>query len=356
MSDNGMFKKTGSRIYGGIQSTRAAKYADGRLKSEVLPCDVICVGNLTAGGTGKTPMIMYLARLLRKNDLRVVILSRGYKGSLEKSSGVASDFEKVLLGYKAAGDEPYLLACRLPGVPVIVGRNRYQNGLLAARMFDPDVILLDDGFQHLQLKRDLNLLLMDTQSPLDNGQILPGGMLREDPVAVNRADAVVFTRSPDGQGNYGAIAPYVESERILPHFVCRHKNYSYWVPRYADLGQSFMAVKDFFVPVMQEFPKAFVFSGLAQNDSFVTSLKAAGMDVVGSESFPDHYPYTTEDIENLNFRARGRGAKIIVTTEKDHARMQGKLDIDMVVLGVELDFFGKENLFNDYILNTIGLD
>lgn len=356
MSNSSMFKKTGSRIYGGIQSARAAKYADGRLKSEVLPCDVICVGNLTAGGTGKTPMIMYLARLLQKNDLRVVILSRGYKGSLEKSSGVVSNTEKVLLGFREAGDEPYLLACRLPGVPVIVGRDRYQNGLLALRMFDPDVILLDDGFQHLQLTRDLNLLLMDTQKPLDNGQILPGGMLREDPSAVNRADAVVFTRSPDGQGNYSAIAPYVESERILPHFVCRHKNYCYWVPKFSDLSTGFVDVKDFFIPAMNEFPKAFVFSGLARNESFVESLKAAGVDVVGSESFPDHYTYTTADIENLNFRARGRGAKIIVTTEKDHARIQGSLDVDMVVLGVELDFFSKASLFNDYILNTIGID
>lgn len=347
-----------AQIYGAIQGVRAGLYAKGLLKSHTLPCKVVCVGNLTAGGTGKTPMIMYLARLLQKAGYQPVILSRGYRGALENTGGMVSDTERVLLGSEDAGDEPYLLACRLPGVPVLVGKNRYQNGLKAINNFKPDVILLDDGFQHLQLNRDLNLLLMDASRPLDNGHVIPAGMLREKPRALNRAGAVVFTRSANGQNGFNQIASFIAEDKSLPYFTTNHKSYSYFVPAGADLTRSFAnpgEMHDTISAAASGHHKVFVFSGIAKNQSFLDSLAAQGLTVTGRQAFADHYAYTDKDLADLCCKAADSGATLLATTEKDHAKLQGKAPMDMVVNGVGMDFFGREEEFARYFLQALGL-
>ena len=345
-----------SAAYGNIQAARAYLYAKGCLSAKKLPCKVVCVGNLTAGGTGKTPMIMYLAGLLQQHDIPAVILSRGYRGALEHKGGLVSDRERVLRSAAEAGDEPYLLACRLKGVPVYVGRGRYENGLKAVEAFKPAVILLDDGYQHLQLKRDLNLLLMDADKPLDNGYVIPRGMLREKPRALNRAQAVVFTRGHDGQDSYDLVAPYVEGREPLPHFVSGHRAGCYLVPPQTDLAQAFNSKPDEPAVVFgNSRPKVFVFSGIAKNQSFLAGARQAGLNVAGARFFPDHYAYTAEDFRRLQNAAQDAGAEMLVTTEKDHAKLQGRLAVPLAVFGVQINFFGREQAFNDYFLQALNL-
>lgn len=352
-----LLKYIASQAYGGIQGLRAAMYAGGRRTSHKLPCKVVCVGNLTAGGTGKTPMIMYLANLLQQRNIATVIISRGYRGALEQTGGLVSGRDQVLRTAAEAGDEPYLLACRLKGVPVYVGRKRYENGLKAMEAFKPTVILLDDGYQHLQLQRDFNLLLMDAAKPLDNGYVIPRGMLREQPGAVNRAQAIVFTRGAAGRDSYGLVAPYVDKAEQLPHFVSGHKPYCYMVPQQTDLAQAFSRVTDFNDPALlfTAKPKAFMFSGIAKNQSFMDSLTQVGLEITGSRFFSDHYAYTAEDLTELQKAAMVSGAEILVTTEKDHAKLKGCLEMDLAVFGVQIDFFGQEAAFDDFFLKALDL-
>ena len=185
-----------SKIYGGAMAIRAACYSRQLLvKSQRLPCKVICVGNLTAGGTGKTPMAIYLARRLTRKGHRVVLVSRGYRGRAEKTGGVVSDGLRILMDDATAGDEPYLMARCLPKVPVVVGGDRFQAGMLAVRQLGAQVVVLDDAFQHLALERDFDLVLMDAARPLGNEHLLPRGVLREPISALRRAHAVVLTRA-----------------------------------------------------------------------------------------------------------------------------------------------------------------
>lgn len=351
-------KYAAAKIYGGIQAKRAAMYQSGRCHANALPCKVVCVGNLTAGGTGKTPMIMYLVQLLQRHNIPAVILSRGYKGGWEQTGGLVSNLDKVLATPEQAGDEPYLLACRLKGTPVYVGRKRYANGLKAMETFNPTVILLDDGYQHLQLARDFNLLLMDATHPLDNGCVIPLGMLREKPTAVNRARAIVFTRGRDGaeEQSYNEVAPYVTGAP-RPHFVSGHKPYCYLVKAGNDLGLGFCNVNEFAVPetVLEKGVKVFAFSGIAKNQSFLDSLNTAGVEIVGSRFFNDHYAYCPHDLTALEQAAREAGAEILATTEKDHAKLKGQLGLDLAVFGVQMDFFGKEQAFDAYFLEALQL-
>ncbi len=158
--------------YGLLVQARYALYRLKILRARRLPFKVVCVGNLTLGGTGKTPMVEYAARILQEAGIRVAILSRGYKGRHEKGLGVVSDGERMLLAPKESGDEPYLLARHLRGVPVLVGRNRYLSGRMAHDRFGTEVAILDDGFQHIQLHRDMNILVVDGRHGFGDGQRL----------------------------------------------------------------------------------------------------------------------------------------------------------------------------------------
>ncbi len=175
---------------------RYAMYESGFKKKRRLDCPVISIGNLAVGGAGKTPMAVWLAKMLVKKGLRPVVISRGYRGTLENEAAVVSDGRDVFLDAKSCGDEPYMMAME-KDFPVVVGQDRYEAGLLALETFAPDVIILDDGFQHLKLARDLDLVLLDYGDPLGNGRMLPAGRLRETLcMAEERLDAVVFTRCP----------------------------------------------------------------------------------------------------------------------------------------------------------------
>ena len=184
--------------YGIVIRLRALAYALVAVPSHTLPRPVISVGNLTVGGTGKTPAVAMLARHFIARGKKVAVLSRGYGGALRGREALVSDGETIFLSAVEAGDEPFLLASSVPGLAVVVGSDRYGAGLRALERLAPDIFILDDGFQHLRLRRDLNILLLDSSRPFGNERVLPAGLLREPQSAGNRADLIIYTRSSEG--------------------------------------------------------------------------------------------------------------------------------------------------------------
>ena len=184
-----------SFFYGWVLEARLFLFRRGIYKTHSLPCKVISVGNLTLGGTGKTPFVRLIAEMVRDRGYRTAILSRGYKGKFQGPHEIVSDGERVFMDAAKAGDEPCLLAEKLRGIPIIVGRERWVSGQFAVDRFRTEVAILDDGFQHLSLKRDLNLLLIDSASPFGNGKLFPRGVLREPLDQIARADAITLTKT-----------------------------------------------------------------------------------------------------------------------------------------------------------------
>jgi tetraacyldisaccharide 4'-kinase len=219
-----------SRLYGAVVKVRATGYRKGFLQSRKLPCPVISIGNITMGGTGKTPLTMHVAKLVHCFGCRAVVISRGYGGKAEKIGGIVSDGQKMRMTAETSGDEPWMMATHLMEfkVPVLVGQNRFAIGLTAVKEFDPNVIILDDAFQHLRLVRDINLVLLDSQNPLGNRHLLPRGPLRETPSALNRGDAFILTRSNQTSGNSRTLLPIGSLDEVSgarPVFRTSHSSY-----------------------------------------------------------------------------------------------------------------------------------
>jgi len=347
-----------SKCYGGAVKLRRNFYKKTVLKSKRLPCSTISIGNITVGGTGKTPMTIYVAQVLRQLGYKVAIISRGYKGKAEKVGGIVSDGRVLLMTPEIAGDEPCMMANRLKDVPVIVGKNRFEAGRLAIRKFDPDVIVLDDGFQHLNLQRDLDLVLLDYRKPFGNGHLLPRGGMREPASALLCADAIILTRSDTVNNNETPslpkkLRPY---ERKKPVYRTFHHPFVYKIIN----GE-----KKIFEKNMQEALRqnsdcikgrtVFAFSGLADNHNFLRTLKSLKCNVSGFMEFPDHYPYSERDLIDISAAAKRNMAECLITTEKDYVRIAHKIDWpdDLFVIGIEIDFGADKKRFNTYIKDGI---
>ncbi len=338
--------------YRGMVRLRSRLYVAGLLPRKKLPCPVISVGNLTTGGTGKTPMTQYLARRFAQFGAKAAIVSRGYGGSAQKSGGVVSDGTNLFLGPEDAGDEPYMMAASLPGVPVIVGGDRFAGGMSAVELFRPDVILLDDGFQHLRLHRDLDLLLMDGRYPLGNGHILPRGPLREPASASARADAIIFTRSEGEIGDLTRIETFIGN---IPRFQSMHRPAIRMRISASNALESEVVQK----PSPKDFPlsgrRIYAFSGIADNHGFRGSLEKEGGNICGFQNFPDHYAYGLSDIREIMDRGKSSGAEIFATTEKDYVRIRGKYRWrpELLVMGVDIDFGADAETFDAFIRRCI---
>lgn len=285
---------------------RAVLYRSGVMKTYRLPRPVVSIGNITVGGTGKTPVTASIARFLLAQGHRVAVISRGYGGSLEGQTCVVSDGASIMLSAGECGDEPYLLASTVPGLIVVIGTDRYAAGRLAMQQLSPDVFLLDDGFQHLKLHRDLNILLQDYSKPFGNGWTLPAGILREPSAAAGRADLVILTRTPEGEtaGAHSGNRPVCISRHTI-----------------ADL-----------LPLGSRTPVPFhdytnrrvlAFAGIADPDAFFGGLRARGLNLVRCISFPDHADYNRERYDALSEAMRESGADLLVTTEKDGVKLKG---------------------------------
>ncbi|MEW6324533.1 MAG: tetraacyldisaccharide 4'-kinase [Nitrospirota bacterium] len=298
--------------YGSAMALRRTAYRRGWLAAARLPVPVISVGNLTVGGSGKTPMVMALAHELQAAGRPVGILSRGYRGRREQDPLLVSDGRTIRADARQAGDEALLLARRLAGAPVAVGSSRAEAGRLlldAAPKPGPGLLVLDDGFQHLALHRDVNLLLIDEGQPTGNGDLLPCGPLRERWSAARDASAVVLVRRPGAAGE----AP----PQIAPHL--RRRGFA---------GPLFSAMIE---PIEltacrsgEPAPLAAlagarvaICSGIARPHSFRQAVAAAGALICDVWLFEDHHDYTRAELDAIARRARERGAAMVVTTEKD---------------------------------------
>jgi tetraacyldisaccharide 4'-kinase len=349
-------------LYGAAVKHRLRRYRRGALAAQHLPCRVVSVGNLTVGGTGKTPMTVYVARLMAAAGLRAAVVSRGYKGAAEARGGVVSDGRRLCMGPAAAGDEPYLMARELlpAGIPVLVGRDRPGAGRLALRRFQSEVLLLDDGFQHLRLKRDLDLVLLDAAHPFGNGRLLPRGTLREPIAALARADACLLTRCPQrALAGPPSSAPQsgldrIAGRRLRPVFPAAHR--PYFVER-LQAGRALPLEADR-LPELDCGAPVFAFSGLARNRDFRSALQHMGFALKGWMDFADHHAYSSADLRTIADRARRCGARLLVTSQKDRVKIDPAWiqALPLVVIGVRIDLGRYAGAFEGFVYRHLGLE
>jgi tetraacyldisaccharide 4'-kinase len=317
-----------SILFGFIVKIRIWLYAKGFLKQQRLNAAVISVGNLTVGGTGKTPLVIWLADQLLAQGQRVAILSRGYHGS------------------GGTSDEIELMRSRLQNrVAFGVGKNRFEQGHFLESRQAIDVFVLDDGFQHLQLARDLDIVIIDASRPMDGQPLLPAGPMREPTTSLTRADIVVFTRTENATGAQEAMQRFSK----LPIFAAatnllgfRPINDQTLLQTTADIGEG----------------PFFAFCGIGNPGAFVSDLKRWGVPLAGQIFFADHHRYTLDDVQTIEATAAQTGAKALLTTEKDFWNL---VDVNFSTLPlyisvIDLRITGENALLSsiNHLLHTRG--
>ena len=322
-----------SLLYGGVVRTRILFYSLGLKTPKRLPCPVISVGNITVGGTGKTPLVMALAKGLMDRGIPVAILSRGYKGK-RPSGPLVSDGQTTFLSPEESGDEPFLMAEALQGIPVLVGKNRYGTGQIALGRFGVRGLLLDDGYQHLQLHRDLDILLIDSHIGFGDHYLFPRGILREPLTHLRRAHLFVFTKAE-------SLETCQELEAILRRI---HPSSQVFHSHYEPMGL-IGPKKEWEGLLPFKGKRVLALSGIANPDSFSSLLRRSGMEVVEEAIYPDHHLYTTKDLAHIE--KESRGADWVVTTEKDMVKLR-KLNIDHLpirALRIEVRIWEEEEFY-----------
>ena len=321
------------------------------IRASTLGCQVISVGNVTVGGTGKTPIVETFARSLQKKGRKVAILSRGYKSRKtplwekilkkeERLPRVVSDGERLLLNSDLAGDEPYMLASNLPKVAVLVDKDRVKSGKYAIRKLGCDTLVLDDGFQYLSLQHRMDIVLVDYTNPFGYGNVLPRGLLREPMRNLKRAGFVFITKCPPE----GAPELKAKLRELNPHAEiseCSHKS-KYLKNLYTREQLDLDSIRG---------RKVATISGIAVPEGFENGVRNLGVEIVYSARYADHHRYTQQElIETIN-HAVSAGAEIIVTTEKDAVRFPliERCDLPILYLRVEIEMLSGSEAFNDWI-------
>jgi tetraacyldisaccharide 4'-kinase len=345
-----------SRIYAAAVQIRLFLWRNRIFRDHTLGCQVVSIGNLTVGGTGKTPVVEVFARALQQAGRRVAILSRGYKSTprplwqriyakltLQKDKippKVVSDGQSLLLDSDQAGDEPYMLASNLKDVVVLVDKDRVKAGRYAIQRFGCDTLLLDDGFQYLALKSRLDICLVDRNNPFGNHYLLPRGTLREPITNLKRARYIFITKS----SKFGAdklrkaIRQFNETAEIIE---CSHH------PLY---------LQDVFTGERRDLKHldgldVAAISGIAAPESFEDGLRELGANVVYRKAYADHHRYMQQEIINMINRSLKRGAKAILTTEKDAVRFPkiDRRDIPVYFLRVEIRIIAGAKDFDEAV-------
>ncbi|MBE2179719.1 MAG: tetraacyldisaccharide 4'-kinase [Chthoniobacterales bacterium] len=350
-----------SLIYTRAVQTRLSLYRRRIFRSQELGCPVVSIGNLTVGGTGKTPVAEMLARELLKRGRRVAILSRGYKSVprpfIQRLRNkifrhldlfpprIVSDGHRVLLDSRRAGDEPHMLAKNLPGVCVLVDKDRVKSGLHALRHFNSDVLLLDDGLQYQRLRHRMDIVLVDRQAPFGNEHLLPRGTLREPPSNLRRASYIIVTKSgsdPDAD----LIHRLRSLNRTAAIIECDH------APRHwQDLrtGEKFPLdhLKNRHVGAM---------SGIARPESFEEGVRSLGAVVEITKAFADHHRFTKKEILRFLEWCDRRSLDALVTTEKDAVRFPEIDDppVPMLFLRVEIEILRGHAHWEDLLARAAG--
>jgi tetraacyldisaccharide 4'-kinase len=329
-----------SILYGFCVYLREKAYSQKIFSTNRLPRPVFSVGNLTVGGTGKTPVVSLIARFLINNGQNPVILTRGYKRKNKKHLTIISDAEDIPALPEETGDEPYMLARWLPEVPIIVSKYRYKSGIFALKKFSADCFILDDGFQHLQLYRDLNILVINARDPFGGGKLLPSGRLREPLSSLRRASLIIINKAQDGQNlnpiyavirQYNSHAPIIEAS-YTTEYLASASNLNQHIPLSEMKGRSVLA-----------------FSGIAEPNSFLEQLKNTGASIVNAIIFSDHHWYSKMDLDRIREIAKASDVQYIVTTEKDGVRIPPGLKDDIYILIMKIGLKGSHCIFENMI-------
>jgi len=339
-----------SFIYDRLVQLRLYLYRKRILRERALGCLVISVGNLTVGGTGKTPIVEKFARALQVGGRRVAILSRGYKSVPRKRNWpdrlrrkdadpprVVSDGKSLLLDSLTAGDEPYMLAHNLKDVIVLVDKDRVKSGRFAIDRWGVDTLLLDDGLQYLHLKHRLDMVLVDRQAPFGNEFLLPRGTLREAPRNLRRASYIFITKNT-GEPNDALIQRIRRYNRTAEIIECAHKPL-YLQNVFSDEQLPLERLRDAFIGSI---------CAIAAPESFEGALKKLGAHVDLAKRYIDHHYYTEAELTNFIHRCIRRDLAMIVTTEKDAVRMprltEAQVEVSIYFLRVEIEILsGRES-------------
>ncbi len=342
-----------SHVFGTVVAARHFLFEKGIFRHHTLGCQVISIGNLTVGGTGKTPIVEVFARAFAREGRQVAVLSRGYKKvehgfwkkMLDKITGrerrrpprVVSDGKQLLLNSAMSGDEPYMLASNLRDVAVLVDKDRVKSGRYAINKFSCDTLILDDGFQYRSLKHWVEIVLVDCTSPFSNGYMLPRGLLREPVEHISRADFIFITKST-GKGNEQLIERLRTLNSRAEISECAHRT-KYLENIYTGERKplEFLSGRS-----------AAAVSGIASPEGFEKELVRLGARIVYARRFADHHRYTQQEIINIINRSAMEKADLVVTTEKDAVRFPEikRHDVPVYFLRVEIELLSGIEDFN----------
>lgn len=347
-----------SRVYRMATQFRIWLYDKRIIRNRAIGCLVVSIGNVSCGGTGKTPVVEVFARTLSQKGRKVAVLSRGYRSkqrslltklaakfsskNMEVPPKVVSDGKNLLLDSNYAGDEPYMLASNLKNVVVLVDKDRVKSGLFAIDEYGTDTLILDDGFQYLDLKPHINIVLVDSTTPFGNHHVLPRGILREPIKNIRRADYIFLTKS-NGGNHLRHLKSFIRRHNRRAEIIeCCHK------PCYLEK----VYVKDERKPL--EYLKdrrIAALSAIARPESFEQFLNDFGAQIVHHQHFADHHRYTQQEIINFINKAKDAGAEMIITTEKDAVRMprMDRRDVPVYFLRVEIDILSGQESFDQSI-------
>ena len=345
-----------SYLYGFGARVNLWMYEAGLLTRRKLDCCVISIGNITVGGTGKTPTAQRVAEMIKNLGYRVVILNRGYRSHWDKPLGVVSDGKKIYMTSYEAGDEAYLMAKMMPGVPVVIGKNRDVTGSYAVEELHAEVIIMDDGYQHWQLNRDLDIVLVDTLNLFGNGNLLPRGILREPLSHLNRADLFLFTKSDQSSQltrtslsenirQYNTEAPIVESIHHAKEFV----EIADW---YKGIQQNALPLKEL------KGKRVMVFSAIGNPSSFEQNVSGCGLEIVEAIRYPDHHDYGMLEMQYIGERASELQADALITTGKDAVKIPTEFiyfnrEIPLYVMNMDILVIRNEEVFEKTLVETV---
>lgn len=315
-----------SEVYGFLVKIRNKMYDKGIIKEKkVENVFIVCIGNITVGGTGKTPAVQYFARKYMRDGKKTAIVSRGYKGVRQNDTMIVSDGEKIMASYAESGDEPFLHALNLK-IPVIVSKNRFNGCMLAKERFDTEVIIMDDGFQHRKLKRDWNIVLIDAINPFGNNHLVPDGILREPISELRRANEFIITKSDMVSSEkrkeiYQYLTPYKKKISFAIH----KPSYFY------DFSGKKIEISEI------KGKKIFAVSGIANPVSFFKNIEKYSPDIVGKKTYSDHHDFEEKDINDIKREFKSGNYDYIIITEKDYVKMS-KYNLNRCII-MKIEFF-----------------
>ncbi len=332
-------------LYSLIAMIRNYCYNVGIFKQQKLPCVVISIGNIVVGGTGKTPTVAAIAKMLQNNETKVAILLRGYKRKSDNEITIVSDGKNLLCSREESGDEANMLAHQLSEIPIIVGKQRYLIGEAAISKFNSQVLILDDGYQHRRLARDLDILIIDATQPYGTGSLLPIGTLREPKSSIKRADIILLTRTDVKGINIEQLK--TELNQLAPNTPILES-----IHKPTSLSQLNQTDDNSTMPLNYLSGKRLLaVSGIGNPNAFAKTLEKHHPDKVELLAFPDHHVYSESDIQQIQRKFKQVNAECIITTQKDeHKFADLNTDLPIFVLAIDLVITEGKKVLLDKLL------